>query len=69
MNDEVKEPYYNARAATLLALGAGAAAGVLTYLVNGQDFIRAGLAAAVWIGIGWFSGKAIFPRERQQSKD
>jgi hypothetical protein len=62
MTKEVKQPYYNARAAALLALCAGAVAGVVTYLVNGQDAARAAMAATLWVVIGWYSGKTIFPR-------
>lgn len=60
---EDRSPYYDARAAGKLSIGAGLVAGVIVYLVNGQDLVRAGLAAAFWIAIGWYSGKAIFPRD------
>lgn len=63
MNTKQGEPYYNASAATKLALGAGIVAGLVVYLVNGQDLARAAIAAAIWVVIGWYSGKAMFPRK------
>lgn len=61
MNTDQRQPYYDARAATKLALGAGLVAGVVAYLVNGHDLARAAIAAAFWVVIGWYSGKALFP--------
>lgn len=63
MNSEQKQPYYNARVATTLALDAGVVMGVVVYLVNGQDIARAAIAAVLCGLIGWYSGKALFPRE------
>lgn len=54
-------PHFDVRATTKLAVGAGIVAGLVTYLVNGQDVLRAGIAASIWLAIGWYSGKAIFP--------
>jgi uncharacterized membrane protein YfcA len=62
MNSDKQQPYYNARAATTLALGAGSAVGIVVYLLNGQDYVRAAIAAVLCGLIGWYSGKAFFPR-------
>ena len=58
MNTDRMQPH-NASAAIKLALGAGIAAGLITYMVNGQDFARAAISAALWVVIGWYSGKAL----------
>jgi hypothetical protein len=36
--------------------------GVVVYLLNGQDYVRAAIAAVLCGLIGWYSGKAFFPR-------
>ena len=54
-------PHFDVRAATKLAIGTGIVAGLIVYLVNGQDVLRAGIAAFIWLAIGWYSGKVIFP--------
>ena len=43
-----------------LAVSAALLAGFSVYLVNGQDLIRAGIAAWVWLAFGWYGGKVIF---------
>lgn len=63
MKTEAKQPYYDASAATKLALGAGLVAGLIIYLVNGQDLDRSAIGAAIWVAIGWYSGKGLFPCE------
>lgn len=66
MNTEQDQPDYNASAAIKVAISAGAVSGLVVYLVNGHDFTRAGIAAGFWIVMGWYLGKAIFSRDRNE---
>ena len=53
-------------AATKLALLASLIAFVVTFAVNGQDLLRAGISAFLWLTIAWYGGKTIFPRQKQE---
>lgn len=57
---ESQLPNCGVRGATKLAIGASIVAGLVTYLVNEQDVLRAGIAAFIWLAIGWYSGKVLF---------
>lgn len=59
---EAQLPWYDVRAAWQLSVGAAVLGGLLTYAVNGQDPLRAGVASALWLAIGWYSGKVLFDR-------
>ena len=69
MNTETTQPYYNVRSAAALALGAGLGMGAVVYLLNGQDYVRAAIGAVLCGCIGWYSGKAFFPRVAPKSPD
>ena len=45
--------------ATKFALVASLLAFAITFTVNGQDPVRAGIAALLWFCMGWYAGKTI----------
>ena len=39
----------------------------VVYLVNGHDFLRAAIAGLIWLAIGWYSGKVLYPSRVHQA--
>lgn len=54
----------NTHAATKFALVASLIAFAVTFAVNGQDPVRAGIAALLWFCLGWYAGKTIYPPQK-----
>ena len=55
----------NTHAATKFALVASLFAFAITFAMNGQDPVRAGIAALLWFCMGWYAGKTIYPQQTE----